>query len=266
MVVLLTLDIGNTQTAVGLYDGEQLVTTWRLTTVVERTGDELRLWLRGLLDLEGFEVRDVTGVCVSSVVPEITGAFRGVAERITDGPIVVIEPGVKTGMQIKIDNPHEVGADRVVNSLAARERYGAPVVVVDFGTSTNFDVVGHEGEYLGGAIAPGLAISTDALIAGTAALRRVEFVPPRTPIGKGTVEAIQSGALYGHAGLVDGIMERICDEIGGDVTRVATGGLASTIVPHCRSVELVDPTLTLDGLRMIFEQNLDSHDRRRSTP
>ena len=141
--------------------------------------------------------------------------------------------------------------------MAAREKYGSPVVVVDFGTSTNFDVVGAEGEYLGGAIAPGLIIATNALISGTAALRRVEFVPPRTPIGKGTVEAIQSGAIYGHAGLVDGIMSRICDEIGGEVTRIATGGLASTIVPHCASVEVIDETLTLDGLRLIFDKNLD---------
>ena len=255
--MLLTLDIGNTQTAVGLYDGDELAATWRLTTITERTGDELRLWLRGLLDLEGYEVSDLTGVCVSSVVPAITGAFRSVSARLTTGPVIVIEPGVKTGMQIKIDNPHEVGADRVVNSVAAREKYGVPVVVVDFGTSTNFDVVGRDGEYLGGAIAPGLVISTDALISGTAALRRVEFVPPRAPIGKGTVEAIQSGAIYGHAGLVDGIMGRICDEIGGEVTRIATGGLASTIVPHCTSVEVIDETLTLDGLRLIFERNLD---------
>ena len=255
--MLFAVDIGNTQTAVGFYDGEKLVTTWRLTTLTERTEDELRLWLRGLLDLEGYDVSDITGVCVSSVVPAMTGGFRRVVGRLTSGPVVVIEPGVKTGMRIQIDNPREVGADRVVNALAARERYGAPVVVVDFGTSTNFDIVGHEGDYLGGAIAPGLAIATNALIAGTAALRRVEFVPPRSPIGKGTVEAIQSGAIYGHAGLVDGIMERVCAEVGGDVTRVATGGLASTIVPHCRSVELIDETLTLDGLRMIFERNTE---------
>jgi type III pantothenate kinase len=158
-------------------------------------------------------------------------------------------------MPIQIDNPREVGADRVVNSVAARARYGTPVVVVDFGTSTNFDVVGHEGEYMGGAIAPGLAISTEALISGTAALRNVEFVPPRGPIGKGTVEAIQAGAMFGHAGLVDGIMERIVAELGGVVERVATGGLASTIVPHCRSVERIDEFLTLDGLRRIYEMN-----------
>ncbi len=143
----------------------------------------------------------------------------------------------------------------MVNAVAARERYGAPAIVVDFGTSTNFDVVGRDGAYLGGAIAPGLVISTNALISGTAALRRVEFVPPRSAVGKGTVEAIQSGAIYGHAGLVDGIMERLAAEVGDDAVRIATGGLASTIVPHCESVELVDDHLTLDGLRMIYEMN-----------
>jgi type III pantothenate kinase len=161
-------------------------------------------------------------------------------------------------MAIEIDNPREVGADRIVNSVAARRKYGSPVVVVDFGTSTNFDVVGPDGAYLGGAIAPGLEIATNALVSGTAALRRVEFAPPRSVIGKGTVEAIQSGALFGHAGMVDGIMERIADEFDTDVTRVATGGLASTIVPHCTSVDTVDAYLTLEGLRMIFELNQET--------
>lgn len=255
--MLLALDIGNTETAAGLFDGDVLATHWRLTTRTERTEDELRLWMRGLLDLEGIPAGTVTGVAVSSVVPAVTAAFRNVASRLTDGPVVVIEPGVRTGMQILIDNPREVGADRVANAVAVREKYGSPAVVVDFGTSTNFDVVGPDGDYLGGAIAPGLVIATNALIAGTAALRRVEFVPPRGPIGKGTVEAIQSGAIYGHAGLVDGIMERIAAELGDEVTRVATGGLASTIVPHCHSVDLVDEFLTLDGLRIIYQRNLE---------
>ncbi len=253
--MLLVLDVGNTQTVIGLFEGDRLVGHWRLTTTRERTADELRMWLKGMLELEGFHPQDVSGVALSSVVPSLTAPLRTIAALVAGDRVVVVEPGVKTGMPILIDNPREVGADRVVNSVAGRAKYGAPVIIVDFGTSTNFDVVGPEGEYLGGAIAPGLAISTNALIGGTAALRIVEFVPPRSPIGKGTVEAIQSGAIYGHAGLVDGIMDRLVDQLGSPVTRVATGGLASTIVPHCRSVEIVDEFLTLEGLRMIFAMN-----------
>ncbi len=259
--MLLVIDVGNTQTVLGLFDGERLAAHWRLTTVRDGTVDEIRMLFRSTLDLEGFDERDVNGVAVSSVVPAITASLRTVAARLAPGAVVVVEPGVKTGMPIQIDNPHEVGADRVVNSVAARDRYGTPVVCVDFGTSTNFDVVGFEGAYLGGAIAPGLEISTDALIAGTAALRRVELIPPRSPIGKGTVEAIQSGALYGHAGLVDGIVSRIVGELGGEAATVATGGLASTIVPHCRTVAVVDEFLTLDGLRLIHEMNVSARTR-----
>jgi len=256
--VLLVIDVGNTQTVSGVFDGDDLVGHWRLTTDIDRTTDETRLRLRSLLELEGFSGADISGVAVSSVVPSVTARFREAGDWLTTGPVVVVEPGIKTGMPILIDNPREVGADRVVNSVAARAKYGSPVVVVDFGTSTNFDVVSADGQYLGGAIAPGLSISTNALIAGTAALRTVEFTPPRNPIGKGTVEAIQSGAIYGHAGLVDGIMERLVGELGGEAQRVATGGLASTIVPHCSSVERVDDFLTLDGLRLIYDMNRDS--------
>ena len=255
--MLLAIDVGNTQIALGLFRENQLVGHWRFGTRPERTPDEMRWELLGVLELDGFAPRDVGGVCLSSVVPEVTATLRSVAPALTVGEIVVVEPGVRTGMPILIDNPHEVGADRIVNSLAARERHGTPAVVVDFGTSTNFDVIGPEGAYLGGAIAPGLEIATNALISGTAALRRVEFAPPRSPIGKGTVEAIQSGSIYGHAGLVDGIVERIAAEFDGDVTRIATGGLAPTIVPHCRSVDLVDEFLTLEGLRLIFDRNRD---------
>ena len=253
--MLLAIDIGNTQTAIGLYGEDDLVGQWRLTTDVDRTPDETRLWLRSLLEMEGFSTDSIEGVVLASVVPAVTTAFRQFGQRVGSGRVLVIEPGVRTGMPILIDNPREVGADRIVNAVAARERYGAPVVVVDFGTSTNFDVVGSDGAYLGGVIAPGLAISTNALISGTAALRRVEFVLPRSAIGKGTVEAIQSGAIYGHAGLVDGIVDRLVAEVGGEPMRIATGGLASTIVPHCRTVEKIDDHLTLDGLRMIYEMN-----------
>jgi len=256
--MLLTVDVGNTQVALGMFDRAELVGHWRISTNSEATFDEARWQLVGILGADGFTQSDVRGVAISSVVPSMTTALRRVAPHVASGPVVVVEPGVKTGMSIDIDNPREVGADRIVNALAARERYGAPAVVVDFGTSTNFDVVGLEGTYIGGAIAPGLEVSTDALISGTAALRKVEFSVPRSVIGKGTVEAIQSGSLYGHAGLVDGIVERIAAEFDQPVTRVATGGLASTIVPHCSSVETVDPYLTLEGLRIIFDLNQDA--------
>ncbi len=254
--MLLTIDVGNTQVAIGMFRDEELVGHWRFSTK-EQTSDEMRWELLGVLALDGFTPSDIGGVAVSSVVPSITATMRSVAPALSHGPVLVIGPGIRTGMSIEIDNPREVGADRVVNAVAGRERYGSPVIIVDFGTSTNFDVVSGDGAYVGGVIAPGLEISTRALISGTAALRRVEFVPPRSPIGKGTVEAIQSGALYGHAGLVDGILGRLIDEIGGAPSVVATGGLASTIVPYCSNVDIVDEYLTLDGLRIIFDRNQD---------
>ena len=256
--MLLTVDIGNTQIALGMFDRDELIGHWRVSTDPTATFDEMRWQLTGILEADGFTQNDIGGVCLSSVVPSMTSTLRRVAPHVVAGDLVVVEPGVRTGLSIEIDNPREVGADRIVNSVAARERYGAPVVVVDFGTSTNFDVVGPSGAYLGGVIAPGLEIATNALVSGTAALRRVEFSPPRSVIGKGTVEAIQSGAIYGHAGLVDGVMERIAAEFDELVTRVATGGLAPTIVPHCRSVDTVDSYLTLEGLRIIFERNQDT--------
>lgn len=256
--MLLTIDVGNTQIALGMFDEDELIGHWRVSTEPEATFDEIRWQFTGILGADGFSQSDIVGVCVSSVVPAMTATIRRVAPHVVSGSVIVVEPGVRTGLAIEIDNPREVGADRIVNAVAARTRYDSPVVVVDFGTSTNFDVVGPTGAYIGGAIAPGLAISTDALVAGTAALRRVEFSPPRSVIGKGTVEAIQSGALFGHAGLVDGIMERIAAEFTVPVTRVATGGLAPTIVPHCSSVDIVDPYLTLEGLRLIFNLNQET--------
>lgn len=255
--MLIAIDVGNTQTVMGLYEGSDLVDSWRLSTVRERTADEYRLFLAGLLRQDGYLLEDVDGVALSSVVPTAKSAMIEVAEGLVDGPLVVVGPGVRTGLNIDIDNPREVGADRVVNSVAASAKYGTPAVVVDFGTATNMDVIDQAGSYVGGVIAPGLEISQNALIDATAALRRVELVPPRASVGKNTVEAIQGGLLYGHAGLVDGIVERILRELDGDATVVATGGLASTIVPHCRSVDLIDDSLTLDGLRMIFDMNVE---------
>ncbi len=258
--MLLTIDVGNSQIALGMFDGEELVGHWRVSTEPEATVDEIRWQLTGILGADGFTGVDIRGVAISSVVPAMTTSLRRIVPDLTGGDTVVVEPGVRTGLSVEIDNPREVGADRIVNSVAARERYGAPVVVIDFGTSTNFDVVNPDGAYIGGSIAPGLEISTNALVSGTAALRRVEFAPPRSVIGKGTVEAIQSGALYGHAGLVDGIVERIASDVGSEITRVATGGLASTIVPHCSSVDMIDEYLTLEGLRIIYDRNQEPHD------
>jgi type III pantothenate kinase len=255
--VLIAIDVGNTQTVMGLFVGEELVDSWRLSTERDRTADEYRLFLAGLLRQDGYRLEDVDGVALSSVVPTAKQAMIEVAHDLVDGVVVVVGPGVRTGLPINIDNPREVGADRVVNSVAAARKHGTPVVVVDFGTATNMDVVDGSGAYVGGAIAPGLEISQTALIEATAALRRVDLDPPRAPIGKNTVEAIQSGLLYGHAGLVDGIVDRILQEMEGAPAVVATGGLASTIVPHCRTVDRVDETLTLDGLRMIYEMNLE---------
>ncbi|OFW65601.1 MAG: pantothenate kinase [Actinobacteria bacterium RBG_16_68_21] len=253
--MLIAIDVGNTQTVMGLFDGPDLVDSWRLSTVRDRTADEYRLFFAGLLRQDGYRLEDVDGVALASVVPAARAAMVQVAEDMIEGDLVVIGPGVRTGMPINIDNPREVGADRVVNAVAAAHKYGTPVVAVDFGTSTNIDVVDAGGAYVGGAIAPGLEVSQNALILATAALRGVEATPPRAAIGRNTVEAMQSGLLYGHAGLVDGLVERIVAEVAGTPAVVATGGLASTIVPHCRTVSTVDATLTLDGLRLVYDMN-----------
>jgi type III pantothenate kinase len=253
--MLLVIDAGNTETVLGVFEGDELMDHWRIATVRGRTEDEYRLLLGGLLVGEGYERAKLTGVALASVVPPVAAALRAVASDLADGPLLEVGPGVKTGMPILIDNPREVGADRIVNAVAAASIYGTPAVVVDFGTSTNFDVVSSAGEYIGGVIATGLEVSQEALVRATAALRRVELMPPRSVIGKGTVEAIQSGLLYGHAGLVDGVMQRIIAELGDEVHTLATGGLASTIVPFCSTVDTVDQFLTLHGLRMVFGLN-----------
>jgi type III pantothenate kinase len=256
--VLLTADVGNTEIVLGVFEGAELRHTWRLSTRPERTSDELALQLAGFLEHRDLELRkDVTGLCLASVVPDVTSSFREMAaEYLTFEPLIV-GPGTKTGVPVLTDNPREVGADRVVNSLAAFTRFGGPAVVVDFGTSTNFDVVSHAGEFLGGVIAPGLQISAAALVGRTARLTRVDLQPPRSPIGTNTVEAIQSGLVYGTAGEVDAIVARIRGELGADAVTVATGGLAPVVIPHCTTIQHHEPWLTLEGLRLVHERNAD---------
>ncbi len=248
--MLLAVDVGNTQTVLGLYRGDELAEHFRLATDRSRTGDELGVTLGALLDLE-----DVDGVCLSTTVPALHREWERVAERWLRAPLLVVGPGTRTGIAIRYDDPREVGPDRIVNAVAASERYGPPCIVVDFGTSTNFDIVSAEGDYVGGVLAPGIEISMEALFARAARLVNVDFVAPPTVIGKTTVGGLQSGLVYGFAGQVDGIVERIRAELGVDAQTVATGGLADLIVPHARTLERVDPFLTLDGLRIVWERN-----------
>jgi type III pantothenate kinase len=253
--MLLAVDVGNTQTVLGLFDAEQLVEHWRVATEAERTGDELAALFSDLLGLRGRAFDDVSGVSLSSTVPLLVRAYQDLAERHIGAPLLVLGPGTRTGIPILYDDPREVGPDRIANAVAARERYGAPCIVVDFGTSTNFDAVSAEGEYVGGVLAPGVEISMDALFARAARLTKVDFVEPETVIGKTTVASLQSGLVYGFAGQVDGIVERMRSELGDTAPAIATGGLAELIAPHARTIEKVDPLLTLDGLRLVWDRN-----------
>jgi type III pantothenate kinase len=248
--MLLTADVGNTQTALGLYDGAELSDHWRLTTERATTADELGVVLSGLLDFES-----VDGICLSSTVPVLVREWETLASKWAHSPLLAVGPGVKTGIPIRYDDPREVGPDRIVNAVAAKERYGSPVIVVDFGTSTNFDVVSPEGEYVGGVLAPGIEISMDALFARAARLVKVDYVTPASVIGKTTVGGLQSGLVYGFAGQVDGIVDAIRGELGVEAKVVATGGLADLVTPHSKTIERIDPFLTLDGLRMVWELN-----------
>jgi type III pantothenate kinase len=255
--VLLTIDVGNTQTVLGLFDGDELVEHWRIATDARRTADELAIVIQGLLaQYLGPARADVHGIALCSTVPAVLHEMREMCRRYYgDVPSVVVEPGVRTGVPLLYDNPREVGADRIVNTLAAYTLYGGPSVVVDFGTSTNFDVVSARGEFLGGALAPGIEISVDALAARGARLFKVEIARPRSVIGKSTVEALQSGLLYGFTGQVDGIVRRIEEELGESVNVIATGGLASLIVEESETIEHHEPWLTLVGLRLVYERN-----------
>jgi type III pantothenate kinase len=273
-VLLLALDVGNTQTVVGLYDLEtdasvnlerrladsNLVDHWRIATNAERTADEHALVLQEFLGFHGstWDDNDIQGIAVCSSVPRVTGALRRMSERYFGFPCLVVEPGVRTGLPILYDNPKEVGADRIADAVAAFDLYGGPTIVIDFGTATTFEAISAKGEYLGGAIFPGIDISLDALFARAAALRRVELVEPRSVVGRSTVESIQSGVIYGSSSLVDGMCERIQAELDSEATVVATGGLSGLIGPLSNAINHVEPWLTLHGLRLIFEKNAPS--------
>ena len=254
--MLLVVDVGNTQTHLGAFRGDELVEHWRFATVRESTADELGAALRNLLALRGLAFADVSASIVSSTVPQLRPEWTAMAGRYLRLPMPVVGPGVRTGMPIRYDNPREIGPDRLVNAVAGYEKVGGPCVVVDFGTAVTHDVVSADGEYLGGVIFPGVEISLEALSERAAALPRIELIEPRTLIGKSTVDAIRSGVLFGFAGMVDSILARLREQLGAETKAIATGGLAELVVPYCDGLDVVDDLLTLTGLRLIHERNL----------
>jgi type III pantothenate kinase len=255
--MLLAIDVGNTQTHVGMFRDGELVEHWRFATSRSATADQLAARVSSLLALRDLRLADVDAAIFSSVVPALAAEYEQFSKGYLGGNGALVGPWLKTGMPIRIDNPHELGADRLANAVAAYDRCGGACIAVDFGTALNYDVVSSAGEYLGGVISPGIEISLEALAQRAARLPRVDLVPPRHAIGRGTEEAIRSGVLYGYAGQVDGVVTRLREELGDEATAIATGGFAPVIVPHCEQVDEVDDLLTLEGLRIIWERNSD---------
>jgi type III pantothenate kinase len=257
--MLLAIDVGNTNIVLGVFDHDRLVRSWRLMTVRERTSDELGLLVEGLFASAGLERRAVTGVILASVVPPLTGSVQAMTERLFAVKVLTIEPGLETGMPILYENPAEVGADRLVNGIAAFEAHGRgtqrPLVVVDFGTATTFDAISARGEYLGGAICPGVQISADALFQRAARLPRIDVRKPATVVGRTTVGAMEAGLFWGYVAMVEGLVRRMTDELGGAATCVATGGLASLVAPETAAIHHVEPDLTLQGLRIVWTRH-----------
>jgi type III pantothenate kinase len=255
--MLLAVDVGNTNVTIALFDGERLAADWRVSSNRERTADELAVELRQLFSLRGFELDVVDGVVISSVVPNINSALIEASRRYLKCEPLMVGPGVKTSVRIRYDNPKDVGADRIANALAAFTKYGGPIVVIDFGTAVTYDAINGQGDYLGGAIAPGVEISLNALVSHTAMLRRVEAVAPDTVIGRNTVASIQSGLVWGFVAQVEGMVQRMVAELGGTAKVVATGGQAALVAGLTKVIQTTDPLLTLEGLRLIYNQNQD---------
>jgi type III pantothenate kinase len=258
--MLLTVDVSNTHTVLGLFEGEEVIEHWRIATDPRRTADELAVVLQGLLGQSPLlKDADISGIAICSTVPSVLNEMREMSRRYYgDVTTIIVEPGVRTGVPVRMDNPKEVGADRVVNALAAINLYGGPCVVVDFGTATSFDAVSAKGEYVGAVTAPGIEISVDALASAGAQLHKVELIRPRSVIAKNAVEALQSGIIHGFAGLVDGIVKRMAAELSPDpesVTVVATGSLAPLVVSEASTIDIHEPWLTLIGLRLIYQRN-----------
>ncbi len=253
--MLLTLDIGNTNVTIGVFQGDTLKATWRMATDARRMPDEYGIFLRSLLALKGISAQEVKGVAICSVVPPLTGVFEELSRNYFNTTPLVVGAGIKTGVRVLYDTPRDVGADRIVDAAAAFLLYGAPVIVVDLGTATVLDAVTKEGDYLGGALAPGLNLQAESLFLGTSQLRRVELVRPKTAIGRNTIASIQSGLIFGHVAMIEGLVRRFKEELGEDSKVIATGGLANLIARESNIFDAVNLDLTLIGLRVIYEMN-----------